>query len=407
MDERYDVTVIGAGPAGSATARDIASRGFRVLLLEEHGCVGRPAHCAGLVSPRTLRLAGADEGIVLNRIRGAVVRSPSGREVVIGGDRVQALAIDRVRLDEEMVTQAERAGAQLLVGTKFLAFERSNGVLQVVAERAGRRTTLRTKLLIGADGAHSRVARQLGVHRREGTVLALSVELAANGGPSDQATVVLDGKLAPGWFAWAIPLADGRLRVGTGSTNGVRPIEALRHLADRYPDTFAGRPLQGFAAGSIPLWSPVRSYGDHVLLAGDAARQVKPTSGGGIYAGLVGARHAAATAVAALERGDFSAAFLSRYQRSFMRDFGDELRRGADLRRALSRLGDRDLDRLIELLGRERLREAITRSGDIDFPSRLLYELLRRAPTLLALARTLPRFPGAWLPWRAGSRRGD
>lgn len=400
MKRCYDVTVVGAGPAGAATARDIAGKGFNVLLLEEHPCVGRPAHCAGLVSTRTLHLAGADESLVLNRFRGAVIRCPSGREVRIDTDRVQAVAIDRVRLDEALVEQAQGQGAHLLLGTKFLAFERNNGAVIVHAERGARQTTFATKLLVGADGANSRVARQLGVHRSEGTVRALNVELEARAAQTDHATVLLDSTLAPGWFAWSIPLGDGRLRVGAGSTNGLKPRHSLRLLADRFPAEFGGRPLQPFAAGSIPLWTPLRSYGDHVLLVGDAARQVKPTSGGGIYAGLVGAGHAARTAIAALERGDFSARFLSRYQRSFMRDFGDELRRGADLRRAFRYLGDRDVNRLLDLLDRRELRDLIVRHGDIDFPSRLLYALLSKAPTLLLLARTLPRFPGAWLPWR-------
>ncbi len=405
MKRCYDTVVVGAGPAGSAMARDIASQGFRVLLLEEHGAVGRPLHCSGLVTARTLELAGVGDGVVRNEIRGAVIHSPGGRELSIGGDRVYALAIDRVRLDETMAVQAQEAGAELLLGARFLALERENGLVRLHAERGGRRASFLAKLLVGADGALSRVAKQLGVHRPDGMVLGLGAEMRAPGMLKDQVVAFVDQSLAPGWFAWAIPLGDGRVRVGTGTTNGVKPIDSLRCLYGRFPEYFGNAELLGFAAGDIPLWAPTRPYGENVLLVGDAARQVKPTSGGGIYTGLVGAGHAAGTAVEALKREDFSRAFLSRYHKAFMADLGDELKRGADLHRLFASLDNRQLEQLLVRLGGDRLRKLILTHGDIDFPSRLFYELVRAAPALATFICTRLRFPGAWLRWRRGRRR--
>ena len=100
MRTLYDAVVVGAGPAGSATARDIARKGFKVLVLEEHATVGRPTHCSGLVTPRTLETAGVGHDIVLNRIVGARISVPSGKEVVVGGDRVHALVVDRAQFDD-------------------------------------------------------------------------------------------------------------------------------------------------------------------------------------------------------------------------------------------------------------------------------------------------------------------
>ena len=117
--------------------------------------------------------------------------------------------------------------------------------------------------------------------------------------------------------------------------------------------------------------------------------------------GLVGAKHAASVAVQALQRGDFSAAFFSRYQKAFMADAGDELKRGADLQRLFAALGNAQLERLLARLKSERLAGLISRYGDIDFPSRLFYELFKVAPTLAAFVRTPLRFPGAWLRRRS------
>jgi len=401
MKQCYDAVVVGAGPAGSAVARDVASRGFSVLLLEEHSVIGQPLHCSGLVTPRTLTLANVGEQVVQNEIQRAVIQSPLGKELPIGGGRVYALAIDRVRLDQAMAGQAQESGAELIVSARFLELERVNGLVRASVERQGRRTRVLTKLLIGADGAQSRVAKQLGVHRPYKTVIGLAAEVRAKEAATDQVTVLMDKDVAPGWFAWVIPLGDGRLRVGTGTANGLKPADSFRRLRARLPQYFNGDPILGMAGGRIPLWSPMRLYSDNVLLVGDAARQVKPTTGGGVYMGLVGAKHAARVAVEALQREDFSAAFLSRYQKAFMADAGDELKRGADLQRLFAALSNAHLERLLARLRSERLAGLINNYGDIDFPSRLLCELLRAAPSLAAFVRAPLRFPRAWLRRRA------
>jgi digeranylgeranylglycerophospholipid reductase len=401
MKQCYDAVVVGAGPAGSAVARDIASRGFSVLLLEEHSVIGQPLHCSGLVTPRTLALAKVGEQVVQNEFRGAIIQSPLGNQLSIGGDKVYALAIDRVRLDQAMSSQAQEKGAELVLDARFLGLERADGLVRACVERQGRRTRILTKLLIGADGAQSKVAKQLGVHRLHRTVLGLAAEVRAKEAARDQVTVLVDKEVAPGWFAWVIPLGDGRLRVGTGTTNGLRPMDSLRRLSARLPQYFRGDALLGLAGGAIPLWSPMRLYNENVLLVGDAARQVKPTTGGGVYTGLVGASHAARVTVEALQREDFSAAFLSRYQKAFMADAGDELKRGADLQRLFAALSNAHLERLLARLRSGRLAGLINNYGDIDFPSRLLYELFKAAPTLAAFVRAPLRFPGAWLRRRA------
>lgn len=401
MKQCYDAAVVGAGPAGSAVARDIASGGFSVLLLEEHSVIGQPLHCSGLVTPRTLALAKVGEQVVQNELRGAIIQSPLGNQLSIGGDKVYALAIDRVRLDQAMASQAQEKGAELILDARFLGLERADGLVRACVERRGRRTRVLTKLLIGADGAQSKVAKQLGVHRLHRTVLGLAAEVRAKGAGRDQVTVLVDKDVAPGWFAWVIPLGDGRLRVGTGTTNGLRPMDSLRRLSARLPQYFRGDALLGLAGGRIPLWSPMRLYNENVLLVGDAARQVKPTTGGGVYMGLVGASHAARVAVEALQREDFSAAFLSRYQKAFMADAGDELKRGADLQRLFAALSNAHLERLLARLRSGRLAGLINDYGDIDFPSRLLSELIRAAPSLAAFVRAPLRFPGAWLRRRS------
>ncbi|TET99548.1 MAG: FAD-dependent oxidoreductase, partial [Dehalococcoidia bacterium] len=103
----YDVAVVGAGPAGSRCARNLAAGGLKVALLEEHRRIGVPSHCSGLVSPRTLEEADIREPIVANRLTGAYVHTAGGGELTLGGGDTRALTIDRVRLDELLCEQAQ------------------------------------------------------------------------------------------------------------------------------------------------------------------------------------------------------------------------------------------------------------------------------------------------------------
>src|SRR3990172_12461437 len=126
-----DVAVVGAGPAGSRTARNLAQRGFRVLLLEEHRTVGVASHCSGLISLRTLRESEIGEEAILHRVTGAFVHTQSGSEVALGGGATQAVAIDRVAWDRTLADQAQAAGAELVRARVVnVAHQNSHVVLQ-------------------------------------------------------------------------------------------------------------------------------------------------------------------------------------------------------------------------------------------------------------------------------------
>src|SRR5207244_2671113 len=116
---------------------------------------------------------------------------------------------------------------------------------------------------------------------------------------------------APGWFGWIIPTGDGGVRAGIGSSNAVKPIACYRRLTQLFPRLFDGIESCRLYGGTIPLDFAPRSYADNVLLVGDAAGQVKPFSGGGIYTGLVAARQAAAAVLRAFVNDDCTSAAVT------------------------------------------------------------------------------------------------
>jgi geranylgeranyl reductase family protein len=407
-----DVAVVGAGPAGSRTARDLAARGFRVTLVEEHRKVGVPSHCSGLISLRTLRESQIGEQAIIHRITGAFVHTQSGSEVALGGGsrsggrpaKTQAVAIDRVKWDQTLCDQAQQAGAEY-VRARVLRVERANSHVRLQAQTDGRDSTFSARMVIGADGAHSRVRRTLGMGAPREYAYNLGIEGRAKVRRDDFVHVFVGQDLAPGWFGWIIPTGDGMVRVGIGSNNaqtggrpaGIKPIECYRHLTRRFPNLFEGIEPCRMYGGTIPLEFAPRTYGDNVLLVGDAGGQVKPFSGGGIYTSLVAARHAAVTAAEALGAGDLSAERLSVYEKRWKKEIGRELVRSRRLRLFGLGLSEDEVERVIAALKTDGVRRLAAEYGDIDYPSRVLLRLARSAPALAMLGTiTLRRPAAAW-----------
>jgi digeranylgeranylglycerophospholipid reductase len=396
-----DIAVIGAGPAGSRTARNLAQSGLRVRLLEEHRAVGVPSHCSGLISLRTLREAEIGEEAAIHNITGAFVHAQSGSQAALGGEKTQAVAIDRVKWDRTLAEQAQQTGAEL-VRARLTSVERENSHVKLHVQTDGRDSTMTARMVVGADGAHSRVARTLGMPRPAEYAYNLGIEgrLSPGAGAEwrdDFVHVFVGRDLAPGWFGWIIPTGDGVVRVGIGSSGREKPIECYRRLALAFPALFASIEPCRMYGGTIPLTFAPRSFDDNVLLVGDAAGQVKPFSGGGIYTSLVAARHASATVEKAFASGDFSAKLLASYERGWQREIGRELRKSWHLRHFGLALSDSQVDRVVRALRGPKLQALAATHADIDYPSRVLLRLARSLPAMATLGWVTARRPRAAL----------
>ena len=399
-----DVLVVGAGPAGSTAAERLARRGHSVLVIEEHGRVGYPVQCAGLVSRRVLELAKAP-GVVRRAVHGASVFSPHLTSITFRAPEPRAFVIDRAGLDIALADQAASAGAAFETETRFDGIRGSpNGTVRArVTRRGGAPGEIDAKVVIGADGVASAVARAFRLRRPVEILPAFEAEFPESPGDPDLVEVYLGNAISPGLFGWWIPDGAGGARVGVAANADGTPARVYyEHLLAQIARRF-GRPLRNatnYLVSGIPIGEVPRISGPHVVLVGDAAAQAKPLSGGGIFTGMRAAELAAEAVHDALTDGDLSAARLSRYDDAWHREFGDEFDKAQYLRRLFLRFTDAELEAILEALKDAGTTETIVAFGDIDFPTHVVRRLLRQSPSLL---RLLPKAVGAL--WGGEGRR--
>jgi geranylgeranyl reductase family protein len=332
LSEDYDVIVVGAGPAGSSAARAAALGGAKVLLVDRRQSIGVPVQCAELVTQWVSRCTSISPHSIVQSTDTMVTHlydsSFSEKQFEM---KIPGYVLDRSRFDKELATSAVLAGAKLSTATKAVGLDPEG----LIVEEGSQRQAIRAKVVVGADGVHSLVARQAGL-RSLRTIVALQYEVA-NPRFQEQAEVFFDPDYEGG-YAWFFP--KGKT---ANAGLGVIPSKAahLSGLLDRFLDRLAKRKglsaftIVGKTGGSVPCEVHAQTVFRNILLVGDAAGHAHPITGAGILNALTGGEIAGRVAAEAVAAGDLDR--LRNYEMEWHEAFGNSLFYGASKRNFLEK----------------------------------------------------------------------
>jgi digeranylgeranylglycerophospholipid reductase len=378
-----DVLIVGGGPAGLYSGLLLARAGCRVDLLEEHGVIGAPVHCTGVLAREAFDRFAIPRHAILNELQTVRFVAPSGRAIEHRTADVEAVVIDRARFDRQLADEAERAGVRFHRVRVTDLIVHSDGVEAIGADQ-----NFRGRAALLACGASYGLQRRLGLGTPRLMLQSAQAELPADR-PGD-VEVHFGSAAAPRGFAWAVPIHRPDrpyVRVGVMCDRDARRhfTRMLERLATPWGIRMTDRCQPRHKA--LPLVPIERTFAHRVLALGDAAGLVKPTTGGGIYFSLLSAQLAVETLVPALAADRLSRECLAPYESAWRRQLGSELRWQIVLRRVAQRLSDRDIDRLFDLARTDGLMPLVRRTANFNQHRGFIVALLKHPPARRVLFR--------------------
>ncbi len=373
----FDVAVVGGGPVGSRIAGELAGRGYGVKVLERKEWVGKGVCCTGIVGRECVDAFAIDERLVQRWVNGARLFSPGGKVLDLKRDEPQAAVLDRPAFDAAMARRAEEAGAEYMLASSVRSIDIGDDRVRLGVRCSSGDITLESRFVVVAAGSASGLMGSLGLGKPGPFFGGAQVEVEVRG--VEDMELYFGREVAPGFFAWLVPISGTRALAGLLAEHSPRLY--LNRLLSRLSSEGKMESVAGEITYGRVLLKPLnKTYAARMVVVGGAAGQVKPTTGGGIYYGLLCADMATTVLDRALSQGCLSARALAAYERDWKQRLGGELKRGRWVRGIYQRLGDGQVDRLFDIMKSRHLDAAFMQSEGLafDWHTRALVGLLGR-----------------------------
>ena len=351
-----EILVIGAGPAGSSTAKHAALNGAEVILMDKKSEIGAPKRCAEGVSKEGLSKLGIEPNSrwVTKELSGVRLISPNGTDVWMKEDQVKlpeaGYILERKVFDKFMAMEAARAGATIMIKTLARGMRKDNNGYIVSCESMGEDLEIKAKIVVGADGPESRVGRWGGLKtaaKPKNMESGIQFEMVGVEMDDPDCIEFYFGSVAPGGYAWIFPKGDDIANVGLGIISTYTDKTAYEHLLEfvkNCPATKNAQPVE-LNIGGDPVGGMIKNLvKDHIMIVGDAGGHVNPLTGGGIITALEAGIYAGEVAAAAVKDEDYSEKRLMEYQEKCKNEIGNSFDKYLKTKDYMLSLSDSDLD---------------------------------------------------------------
>jgi len=386
LRSKYDVMIIGAGPVGIYTSIKLAKRGLHILVVEEDKQIGRPRFCTGLISKEAFDRFSIPRESIENEFRFASIYSPLGSKVCLKNKTIQVYVTDRTIFDQGLYSQAQNLGVEFLLDCHCSGLKINDSHVESRISFDGTQANVKSKIAILATGIKYNLHNSIGLTRPAYFLDCSQVQVS--GESNGEIEIFLGNSVAPHSFAWIVPLKENKLRIGLSThKNSVLFLKSfLKNLKstgriDQDDADIVRRP--------IPLGTPKNTYASRILVVGDAAGQVKPTTGGGIYFGLLCSEFAATTVMEAFKKKDFSEKFLGSYERNWKKKIEFDLTMGLYLRKLVTYFTDEQIEQLIQFCSQESIQKLIERYADFNHHGKFIKQLIKQPAFWKSLYRIL------------------
>ena len=397
MSFDYDVTIIGAGPIGSTLAYELAKENINVCLIDKKKVIGLPLQCAGIINKRVFDVNQFPDELILNKAKGAVLHSKN-HSLNVSKEEDQAIIIDRVALDQFLYNRAIENGAHSYLSSKVVAIDDVEGKVSFQIESAEK--SIRSKIIVGADGPLSIVSSAFGNDFDYYCASQYLVKIEEDNNNMSFVDLYAYRNLFPGYVC-QIPVNENIFRIGLFSNYDYKRQNEI--LNDFLMNEFQYENYEIIEKykGKIPIYNKENKlFKNRALIIGDAASQVKPTTGGGLLIGFEAVGMAKKAIVNALNSEDFNSLNLEKethddkeilqnclksYQDDFEERFIKEFSYQFKVQKTLCTLSDDDLDYFFEKLKEKEADKLISEYGNMDNQSILVKKKKKRGLVLTLL----------------------
>jgi len=351
MKTSYDMIVVGAGPAGSTTAKVAAEQGLSVLMLEKDREIGIPVRCGEAVGEKGIRkVVRLREEWIANKIEAVRLVAPDGTTVKVHHEDV-GFILDRKRFDYDLAMMAANQGVEILTKAYVFDLLKKDGYMTGVKfHHLGKDYEIKAKLVIGADGVESRVGRWAGLKTHlKLTDIETCVQMTISNIKLDRryCDFYFSETIAPGGYLWVFPKNETTANVGLGISGEHAQFKSPgEYLTEFVKKTFSGAAILNTVAGGVPCAPYMEKIVTNgLMLVGDAAHQANPMTGGGIVTGIVAAQIAGKVAANAIKENDVSENRLLEYPKEWEKVGGNNHRRAYRLKETVYKLTDEELNK--------------------------------------------------------------